>query len=54
MILELRKEEGWVDVGVTVVHLTVVHLSTACSPERRHSVRTSIFAQSSQRWCVGA
>lgn len=54
MILKLGKEEGWVNVGVTVVDLRVVHLSTTCSPEWRHNMRTSIFAQSSQRWCVRA
>lgn len=54
MILELRKEERWVDVRMAVVNLCVVCLGTTCCAERRHSMRAGVLAQGSQRWGVGA
>lgn len=54
MILKLRKEERGVDMGVAVVDLCVVCLSTTRCTEWRHSMRASVLAQGSQRWGVRA
>lgn len=48
MILKLWQKERRVDVWVAVVNLLMVRMGTACCPQWRHHMRTSIFTQGSQ------
>lgn len=47
MVLKLGKEEGGVNVGVSVVNLRVVRRGTT-HPERGHGMGPSVFTQSPQ------
>lgn len=51
MVLKLRKEEGGVNMGVSVVDLWVMRRGTA-HPKRRHGMGPSVFTQSPQCWRV--
>ena len=54
MVLELRQEEGGMNMGVSMVDMGVVCLGTACHPEGGHGVGPSILTQGPQCWRVGA
>lgn len=54
VVLELRQEEGRVNVGVSVVHLGMVRLGSTRCPQRRHGVGAGVFTQSPQCWSVRA